>query len=148
MPDVADVAPKAETRRTFLVNVWLNHRPSNCQRLSKAGKVKDGDSLDSLENSPKCGALMCFIHLYPPVPSFFHIKSHQITFFFGVVYLSFTQVLQRLWPSAWVICHIASPSRPFKPCRGGAPFHAMPDASELALVDGGPAVEDGVCLAI
>jgi hypothetical protein len=37
-PPKAGDAP--ETRRTFLVNVWLNHRPSNCQRLSKAGKVK------------------------------------------------------------------------------------------------------------
>jgi hypothetical protein len=87
---------------------------------------------------------MCFILMFHNFSTLILIKSH----FFGVVYLSFTQVLQRLWPSAWVICHIASPSRPFKPCRVGAPFHAMPDVSELALVDGGPAVEDAVCMAI
>ncbi|CAL1154130.1 unnamed protein product [Cladocopium goreaui] len=35
--------PAGTTRRTFLVNVWLNHRPSNCQRLSKALAKRLGD---------------------------------------------------------------------------------------------------------
>eukprot|EP00435_Cladocopium_sp_Y103_P037291 s1056_g9.t2 len=51
VPDVTPASAPA-TRRTFLVNIWLNHRPSNCRRLSKALAKRLGDLPHRIAFSP------------------------------------------------------------------------------------------------
>ena len=39
VPECTTNLAEPSRRLTFLVNVWLHHRPSNCRRLAKVGRV-------------------------------------------------------------------------------------------------------------